>query len=302
MKCAAFWKHTNIRKNTQVYPCCRFKKPIAAFDGNLDEVLHLDAYEKLRQQSLNNEPIPECSKCYYEESLGKKSLREKFNEDYNTDEVKLQFVEIGFDNICNLTCDACGPEFSHSWAKELGNLIPIQTIKEDFSPNQDLEKIVFLGGEPLMTNRHYTFLRKINDPSKVSVTYVTNGTFLLKDAEIDLLKQFKKISFIVSIDGYNSLNDKVRSRSKWVDILKFLDQIEQLEFNVSINTTIHINNWFGLDDLGKFIRSKNYDWTTNVVTYPTQFDIANSLDKDSIRSYFESIEFPNKEAVLEHLK
>ena len=153
-----------------------------------------------------------------------------------------------------------------------------------------------------MTNRHYTFLRKIEDPTNVSVTYVTNGTFLLKDTEIKLLKQFKKINFIVSIDGYNTLNDKVRSGSKWTDILKFLNQIEQLKFSVSINTTIHVNNWSRWDDLGKFIRSKNYDWTTNVVTYPAQFDIANSSDKDSIRKYFKSIEFPNKEVTLEHLK
>ena len=302
MKCAVFWKHTNIRKNSEVYPCCRFKTSIAKFDGNLEQVLHIEPYEELRRRSSNNEKIPECSKCYYEESIGKKSLREKFNEEYTTNEVKLEFVEIGFDNICNLTCDACGPDFSHSWAKQLGQPQPIQTIKTDFDPNKDLEKIVFLGGEPLMTNRHYTFLSKVKDPSNITVTYVTNGTFLLKDTDIALMKQFKSVKFIVSIDGYGVLNDKVRTGSNWNDILKFLNQLKTEGFGVSINTTLHINNWFGLKELGDFVYQNGYHWTTNFVTYPPQFDISKSPDKHKIQNFFETLDFPNKQATLEHLK
>lgn len=39
-KCAAFWKHTNIRGDNRVFPCCRFKAPVTTFKGSLDDVLH----------------------------------------------------------------------------------------------------------------------------------------------------------------------------------------------------------------------------------------------------------------------
>lgn len=301
MKCAAFWNHTNIRQNKKIYPCCRFKRPIADFDGNIDKILYSNEYNTLRDMSINNKKIPECSKCYYEESLGKKSLRQKFNEEYNTNEIKLKFLEIGFDNICNLTCDACGPEFSHSWAKKLGIDNIIDTSKLEIIPSKDLEKIVFLGGEPLMTNRHYTFLSKIKDPSAVSVTYVTNGTFLLNEKILEILHKFKNVNFIVSIDGYGELNNKVRSGSDWNNILKFLSQLEKNKFSLTINTTIHKNNWFGLKELSEFVKDRSYDWDVHVVTYPKNFDIAHCQNKDKIKNYLQSIDFPNKEYIIEHL-
>ena len=115
MKCSAFWNHTNIRSGNRVYPCCRFKRSIDTFDGDVDNVLHSDAYKDLREQSAKGEFIKGCEKCFYEEKIGHKSLREEFNEKYTMDKVELKFLEIGFDNLCNLTCDGCNSEFSTSW-------------------------------------------------------------------------------------------------------------------------------------------------------------------------------------------
>ena len=78
--CSAFWKHTNIRPGGRVYPCCRFKHSIGQSDGDLEKVLHSDAYKKLRKLSASGERIRGCEKCYYEESIQHKSLRQEFNE------------------------------------------------------------------------------------------------------------------------------------------------------------------------------------------------------------------------------
>jgi sulfatase maturation enzyme AslB (radical SAM superfamily) len=306
--CSAFWKHTNLRGDNRIFPCCRFKEPIATFDGNLQNVLHSAQYEKLRQQSLNGELIKGCEKCYYEEDQGRESLRQKFNKEYAIDNVSLEYFEIGFDNICNLACDGCFSEFSSTWAAIENPLLPkklqiINTVEITDIPSS-ISKILFLGGEPLMTNRHRKFLEQVNTKDKVEVIYNTNGTFLLDDQTIDLLKEFKKVSFIVSVDGYNELNNKVRKHSKWDDILKFLIQLTETGFAFSIHTTIHLNNWHGLKDLAEWVSQHNYVWTVNILTYPKHLDIKN-LELEQKQHMIELIKetsIPDKTYVLNHLE
>jgi sulfatase maturation enzyme AslB (radical SAM superfamily) len=305
--CSAFWRHTNLRGDDRVFPCCRFKEPIQKFDGDIIKILDSREYQELRRASLAGERISGCEKCYHEEMLGKKSLRQQFNQDYKSDKVELEYLEIGFDNICNLTCDGCFDEFSNSWAKKNNPDIPkkiLTTRLKDFKKIPDsIRKILFLGGEPLITNRHKRLLKMIKDKHLVSVTYNTNGTFLLDTETIDLLDEFKKVDFIASIDAYGVLNSHVRNGSKWADILAFIDQVEDLEFDISVHTVIHKNNWFGLSDLSKFIERMRLKWTTNILTYPKELDIINLPDdeKQNFKEILKLIEIPNREYILEHL-
>ena len=132
-KCAAFWHHTNLRPDNKIFPCCRYKESIITFDGKLSGILDHDVYKNLRTKVSNGEYLPGCDKCYQEERLGKKSLRQQFNEQYDTETVSLDYLEIGFDNICNLTCDGCWDEFSHSWAKKNNIDTPVKfLIKKTF--------------------------------------------------------------------------------------------------------------------------------------------------------------------------
>ena len=307
--CSAFWNHTNIRGGDRIFPCCRFKQPIAQFDGNLQQVLEIPEYESLREKSLAGEFIPECSKCYHEESLGKKSLRQEFNETYNIDSLSLKYLEIGFDNICNLTCDGCWGEFSSAWANIENPQTPkklniLQTSNLTNIPDS-IERIVFLGGEPLMTNKHIKFLKRIKQPSKVSVTYYTNGTFLFKEKDIEILNRFSKVNIILSVDGYADLNEKVRSGSNWKDILNFIAQVKTTNFDFTVHSVIHLNNWFGFKKLSDFIKTVEIKWTTNVLTYPKKLDIINlsEAEKMQLKELLECIDnFPNREYVLNHIK
>lgn len=301
--CAAFWKHTNIRGGNNIYPCCRFKHPIAKFNGNLNEVLHSKEYQKLRE--VDALTLSGCSKCAYEESMGTKSLRQKFNDAFDTDGVALEFLEIGFDNICNLTCDGCYPEFSSSWSKKLYPNAPkshhYTSIEEIQSVPDTIKKVVFLGGEPLMTSRHEKFLRMVSDPSKVSISYNTNGTHILSKAIIRLLKTFKDVHFILSIDGYKELNEKVRSGSKWDDILGFIDVLKDNHFSMSVNSVLHLNNWFGMADLERFVSTLNVEWDLTILTYPKKLNINNYSNKQKIIDSIKLTNIPNKNYVIKHL-
>lgn len=307
MKCAAFWNHVNLRSGDRIYPCCRFKYSIGNFNGDLASVLHSDVYNELRNKS-RYQNIKGCEKCYEEEKLGIESMRQRFNKQYSTDKVKLQFLEIGFDNICNLSCKSCSKEFSHTWAqKHLNNdkknslIVSTREIK---NIPQTINRVLFLGGEPLMTNRHSKFLKFLKRPESISVTYNTNGTFLLTDTDINLLNKFESVNFIISIDAFGKDNEKIRPNSNWKDIINFISQLEDNNFNFSIHTVLYTENYNLLSKLSAWIHDNNYIWTLNVLTYPQNMSIKN-LDNYQKKQLLFDVEnnnnIPNSQYIKNYL-
>jgi MoaA/NifB/PqqE/SkfB family radical SAM enzyme len=303
--CSAFWNHTNIRGGNRVFPCCRYKTPVQTFDGDLGKVLYSKEYESLRSDSLNGIRNSNCEKCYYEESLGKKSTRQWFNENYSRETVELKYLEVGFDNICNLACDGCWEEWSSSWwvkKNPEGKVVEGILSTSDFvNIPETIEKIVFLGGEPLITNRHRKFLQSFSNLSHLTVEYFTNGMFDLTEEDHKLLGKCKSVKFTVSVDGYRELNEKVRTGSEWIKVEQF---INTLEYEKVIHTTIHKNNWHGLPELFNWINLNNYIWTTNVLTYPPHLDIITLTDdkKQNLLRILDSYPVPNAEYIKSHIQ
>lgn len=299
-KCAAFWNHANLRNGDRIFACCRFKTPVQMFDGDLKTVLFSKEYDKLRQ--TNVEDLTQCQKCMHEESKGKESLRQRFNKTYGMDKIELKYFEVGFDNICDLACDGCWEEWSHTWA--LKKSIPIKdairNTSEITSIPDTIEKIVFLGGEPLMTNRHQKFLQLFSRLKDISVEYNTNGMHTIDDKTHHLLSQCKDVKIIVSIDGYGQLNNKVRSNSDWNTVSNFALEAKK-RYNLEIHTTIHKNNWHGLPDLKNWININQFTWTTNLLTFPEELDIKN-LPKDKKNMLIGLLnDIPNSQYIKEHL-
>lgn len=304
MKCSAFWKHTNIRPGNRIFPCCRFKEPVATFNGDLDKVLHSKEYETLRMQSSNDEYISGCEKCYLEESIGHKSLRQEFNESYNFDNVGLEYLEIGLDNLCNLVCDGCNSEFSTSWiAKE--KLIygepknKYLDIDEINVVPQTIKKILFLGGEPLITKKHLDLLKKHPQPDICNIIYNTNGSFIPDQECMQIWKNYKSLHFILSIDGVNEIHEQVRGNSKWSDILSFINFCIQNEFSFEFNTVLHYNNLFDIENLISFVEKYQVDWYINVLTHPEELCI-DKHDRGNLEKFLSTIhnlDFPNKQFI-----
>ena len=305
--CSAFWKHTNIRPGGRIYPCCRFKMSIGSTDGDLENVLNSDVYKMLRNRSLNNEKIVGCEKCYYEESIGHKSLREEFNEKYDTNSVGLEYLEIGIDNLCNLVCDGCNSEFSTSWrAKEIReqgsakyDYLTVDTIT---SIPTTVNKILFLGGEPLITKRHLEVLKLVKDPSKVNLVYNTNAMYMPDLETESVWTNFKSVRFIVSVDGVGEVAERVRGGTKWTQVTEFVDYAYN-NYELEFNTVLHINNYQDISNIANYIKEYNADWYVNVLTYPKHLDIVN-LDEEQKNKIIDDVLFyniPNKDFIINHL-
>jgi len=305
MKCAALYNHTNIRGGNRVYPCCRYKESVMHFDGDVGKIMDSYIYKKLRTD-METDWLPGCGKCKHEEELGVESLRQRFNARYQMSNPTLDYLEVGFDNICDLTCDGCWEEWSSSWwVKKNPNLPPKQGITsttEFRNIPESISKVVFLGGEPLMTNRHRRFLESFDTLEHLEVEYFTNGMHKLVEDDYELLGQCKRVHFTVSIDGVGALNEQVRGGSVWSRVVKTLDEIADT-FDYTIHTTIHKNNWHGLPDLYEFTK-KYAKWATNVLTYPLNYDIINleQCDKQKLLDILNVYDIPNKKYIGTHLK
>ena len=304
MKCSAFWKHTNIRPGNRIYPCCRFKSPVGMFDGDLENVLYSDTYKMLRNRAAADEFIPGCDKCAYEESIGHKSLRQEFNEKYDRETVGLEYLEIGMDNLCNLVCDGCNSEFSTSWIAKEETLYGKAynkhlTVDEIKTVPASVKKILFLGGEPLITDKHLQLLKLHPTPEECTVTYNTNASYLPTDELMYEWSAFKEVNFIISIDGIGNVNETVRGGSKWIDTLNFIDFCIGNELDFEFNTVLHKNNIFDLHNLIEFMERFDNKWYINLLTYPETLKITQH-DKHTIQEYLQTIshlDYPNKDYI-----
>lgn len=278
--CSALYHHTNIRNGGRVYPCCRFKTQLMQFDGDVDQILHSKEYNDLRERFKKGR-ISECSKCWDQEDKGIKSTRQYFNDQYDCDTIKLKNLWIGFDNICNLRCEPCGADWSNQFD---GNVISTKSL----SNVPKLEKIVFLGGEPLMNRRYLRFLESV-DKQDLDLTIITNGMFKPTDQWKNSWRECKHVKFFVSIDGYKELNEEVRQGSKWDVIVDTVTELEK-EWHVIINTVIHKKNLHGIYTLRDWV--KNRSWQINLLTYPKHLRISLDEEQKITKEFHKYFDYP----------
>ena len=85
-----------------------------------------------------------------------------------------------------------------------------------------LRRVYIVGGEPLLIKSHYEFLKKCieqNVSHKLNIEYNSNITEI-PNKVWSLWRQFKNITFHISLDGFGKVNDLIRYPSQWEKIKK----------------------------------------------------------------------------------
>jgi organic radical activating enzyme len=138
--CLAKWKQVSLHLQTGLTNSC-YHPPLHPIDPAaiaLDPgALHNTEHKKQQRViMLQNEKPSECSYCWNMEAENKLSDRhyrsgepwasvdfDKIrNSTGNENDVIPSYVEVNFNNACNLRCSYCSPQFSSSWADEVGRL------------------------------------------------------------------------------------------------------------------------------------------------------------------------------------
>ena len=133
--CLAKWKQVSLHLPTGLNNSCYHpplhKIPLDNLDTN-PSLLHNTPYKKEQRQKMMSSVRPdECSYCWKMEDLGKLSDRHYRSgepwakKDFHKivqnpmDDINPSYVEVNFNNACNLKCSYCSPQFSSSWVAEM---------------------------------------------------------------------------------------------------------------------------------------------------------------------------------------
>ena len=319
--CMFPWVHLNATPKGDVYPCCSndYTQPVGNTKNNsLKEIFNSPKMKELRLDMLNERKNKICDFCYKHEDAGPYSFRnyskEQFakhfddiipttQEDGTVEEFKMRYFDIRFSNICNFKCRTCGSEFSSQWGAEMQkNFDPKHpiVIHVDNGKGSVLEEVLthiehidlayFAGGEPLITDEHYTMLEEMIRLGRTDITlrYNTNASNIKykKHDILDLWKHFKKIELSCSIDHYGERAEWLRSGTDWGKVESNLLTFRDLDYvNFQMNTVFSIFNYSTIGEFYQYLKDKNIvrreDWyhSLYLAVHPNYY-CAKSLPKE----------------------
>ena len=175
------------------------------------------------------------------------------------------YLEIQTNNTCNGGCIMCGPWHSSYWQSELKQF-PVKTAADPIDKIlahidiQKTRKILFLGGEPFLSDDDIRILPLIKNPQLVRLQYTTNGSIYPSQKHIDLWSRFQDVLINFSLDGIGDRFDYVRYPLKWSQIEKnVIRMLNELPDNVRFksNHTVNMLNLYYYDEFE--------DWSTRIM-------------------------------------
>lgn len=226
----------------------------------LEQHWNSDHMRGVRRRMMAGETLPECEVCndrllntdvyrsYFNQLFGDKYLQVVEQTDatgYTT--MKPVSWDYRFSNLCNFKCRMCGDMLSSSWESEQRqhNMInwdnPKNTwmrpdikyqieqfqssqIEQEFSDaveDHRVEEVYWVGGEPLMYEQHWRYMKRIielGDGPNVYARYNTNlsrinyrGINLFRD----ILSRTRDWQVCASLDGTGKIGEYIRTGLKY---------------------------------------------------------------------------------------
>lgn len=303
--------HLNVKQEGKISACWRYPDRVGDYTtDSIVEVWNNDEMKNLRRQLLAGERPEGCRSCWDLEDSGVVSTRQQTTKDYakiiDIDTVKdviaddysmplenLKSIEVRFDNICNLMCRHCSPDYSSVWETEVKRnpilnkkmielktyrkqdehvLLNDKTINEIGQLSDNLVEVMIAGGEPLYHDKHYKFIESLlPNADKIMLSYNSNLTRLEYKGKniLDLWKNFRRVLLRVSIDGEPGCYSYVRVHNDLAKVEKHIAQVIDLP-NTKVNATCTTSllNITRLTKVAEYFLSLGAYFHTSLVQYP----------------------------------
>lgn len=264
-----------------ISPCCAYTSKIKL--NSKEQYWDSEQLENIKKNMLDNLRDEGCSICWKKEDRGYSSLRQHSNQIYHKhiQDVKQNnksnhpfYLDLRLGNLCNLKCRMCVSEWSSQIAGEI-----LDNPNEDWldTPTQKIieldndtwnilhqwipfvKRVFMTGGEPTIIKRNLDYIKKIINSGRskeVELIFTTNATNINQDF-LDISKEFKSVSYNVSIDAVGGLAKYIRYPSDWKTIESNLRNIKH---GVSFNTTIQWLNMTRLNEIFDYIEKCGIDF------------------------------------------
>jgi len=267
----------------------------------------------VRRRMMAGETLPECDVCnskllntsVYRDYFGH-LFGHKLSEVYATTDVSgettMQPVswDYRFSNLCNFKCRTCGDMLSSSWETEektqdmvdwrnpknnwmVPNIRQQITqfqdtqIEQEFSDAVDqhrVEEIYWVGGEPLMYEQHWRYMKRIvelGDGKNVYARYNTNlsrinyrGTNLYSD----ILAHIRDWQICASIDGTGITGEYIRTGLDYPTFLKNFEeglQYQQHRRQMRLDFTLTLPGMFEVDAIQRLAQTYDVELLSKVI-------------------------------------
>jgi len=279
----------------------------------LDQHWNSEHMRSVRRRMMAGETLPECTVCndqllntdvyrsYFNNMFGNKYEYAMANTDaggYTT--VKPVSWDYRFSNLCNFKCRMCGDMLSSSWETEQRqhNMIDYTNpknnwmrpeVKQQISQFQDtqieaefseaveqhrIEEVYWVGGEPLMYEQHWRYMKRIielGDGKNVYARYNTNlsrvdhrGVNLYRD----ILAGLRDWQICASIDGTGRIGEYIRSGldfTQWLANIRQGIEIQRHSRQIRLDFTLTTPGLFEVQKIQSLAKELGVDVLAKVV-------------------------------------
>ena len=259
-----------------ISPCCAYTDQLKL--NSKEQYWNSEQLKNIQKNMLDNVRDTGCDICWKKEDRGYSSLRQHSNQIYkdHVEDIKQDkkadhpfYIDLRLGNLCNLKCRMCVSEWSSQIAGEILDNpnedwidTPTQKVIELDDDTWELldkwlphvRRVFMTGGEPTIIKRNLDYINKIisNGRSKeVELIFTTNATNI-NQKFIEIGKEFKSVSYNVSIDAVGTLAKYIRYPSDWATIE---NNLKNIKWGVSLNTTIQWLNMTRLNEIFDYIEN-----------------------------------------------
>ena len=291
-------------------PCCEWQGGFNGEYSSIEDLWNGKEFQDIRDQFNKRQMPKQCSVCVADEKSNLFSKRQYHNSEY-LDQVKYYtnnhktivdtpiYWDLRPSNICNLECVMCDTKNSSSissrvytWKKSfkltkeqdkmLGKIHGqkqedsyFEYMKENVN---NVREILFAGGEPFLMPEVLHLLEWLtenNHSKNIKLRILTNGT-VFRSKWMDMLKSFKKLVLLISLDGVEEIVEYARYPNKWSllerNVVKYNELNKEPNCKVALNPCIHIMNFIGLHKLFKFAKQHDIHISPTLVYKAQDYD------------------------------
>ena len=279
----------------------------------LEEHWNNEHMRSVRRRMMNGETLPECDVCnnkllntdvyrdyfwhlfkhYYD------SVWETTDEDGHTS-MKPVSWDYRFSNLCNFKCRMCGDMLSSSWESEQrkNNMINWHDpknnwmkpdIRKQISEFQDtqiekefsdaveehrVEAIYWVGGEPLMYEQHWRYMKRIvelGDGPRLYARYNTNlSRVKYKSIDLfdDILSNIRDWQICASLDGTGTIGEYIRTGldyNQWLENFQRATKYARYKRQVRLDFTLTLPGLFEVENIQKLSVELGVDILAKVI-------------------------------------
>jgi hypothetical protein len=280
---------------------------------SLDEHWNSPHMRSVRLRMMRGETLPECEVCN-NKLLNTDVYRDYFNrlfghkyeecvratDRYGFTRVRPVSWDYRFSNLCNFKCRMCGDMLSSSWESEQRqhNMIDWTNsknawmrpeVREQITAYQDsqieaefalaveqhrVEEIYWVGGEPLMYEQHWRYMKRIielGDGPRVYARYNTNLSrvdYRGVNLYTDILAHIRDWQICASLDGTGAIGEYIRTGLDYESWLANFMQGCQLATHrrqMRIDFTLTLPGLFQVENINALSQSLDVDVLAKVV-------------------------------------